>query len=129
MRRYGLSPSPSMRQRGPFSPSPGTTPVMMVSLPLRRPSEASVPTPWRRVTSIRSSGMIPSLLSRRPELRRELVEHVLGHRFDVIARLPPPFGAGGAVVHPTRPGIRDRLAHRIDLIIDDEIRNMLANLR
>src|SRR3974390_900248 len=132
MRKNGFSPSPARRKRGPRSPLAGSTPTMIASAPLRRPSAPSRLSSVMSFCSIRSYGMVaPSCRCGSPgglQPCPELLQHILGHRFDVLARGPIPFGARGAVIDRARPGIGDRLAHRIDVVIDAEIRKMLADL-
>src|SRR5579859_144961 len=129
MRRNGFSPSPSIRNRGPRVALCGSTRVTTVSLPLRRPSASSRFSSLWRIASIRSCGMGSPLCQGWFELGSELLQHVLGHRGDVIGWLPAPFGSRRAIVDRARPRIRDRLPDRIDLVFDDELGDMLADLR
>ena len=54
------------------------------------------------------------------ELGLELLHHVRRHRRQIEAGIPVPLGAGAAVVERVGPGVGDRLAHGVDIVVDLE---------
>src|SRR5688500_11052623 len=124
MSRNGCSPSPARRTRGPRPPAAARTSTTTGSSPLAVPlarSSSSSPDrsrlkPW--------SGIVPPLpmtASVGPQPRPQLAQHVLGHGGQVVLRLPAPLLPRRRVVERVGPGVGDRLAHRVDLVVDPEL--------
>ena len=62
------------------------------------------------------------------ELQSQVLEHVPDHTRQVVVGRPPPLAPGRAVVERVGPGIGDGLPHRIDVVVETEIRDVLADL-
>ena len=62
-------------------------------------------------------------------LTRSFAQHVGGHRREVVARRPAPLGARRRVVERFAARSRRCLAHRVDVVVDREAGQVLADLR
>src|SRR6516162_8742950 len=126
---------------------------MTASLPLRRPAACSSPSfassarlnPWIGMNT--STLLVENDLFRKPgstlafaracfsgscsnpKLLAQADQHVGRHAGEIVFRREAPVGPRGAGVERARPGFGDRLAHRVDLIVDGEGGDVLANFR
>src|SRR5690606_35896019 len=135
-----LSPYPSSRKRGPRGPLAGITAVTTASAPLAVPRRRSSPTWASRTPVSRSRGMASS--PRKQAWRsgrrvrgahglvrahRETLQHVRRHGLEVVPGLPAPLGARGRVVDADGPGVGDGLTDGVDVVLDAEPRQVLAD--
>src|SRR5690606_29488372 len=140
MRMNGLSPYPSSRKRGPRGPLAGITAVTTASAPLAVPRRRSSSTWASRTPVSRSSGMVSSPRKRAcgsgrrirgadglVRTHRQVLEHVRGHGIEVVRGAPAPLGTGGRLVDAGGPGVGDGLADRVDVVLDAEARQVLAD--
>src|SRR5712664_4735952 len=105
------SPNPWRTKRGPRPPCASFTPTTTCSSPLAMPAPSRWASCAFRSSSIFRSGMVSSM---------ELLQHVVDHRVQAVARRPVPLFARSAVVDRLRPGIGDGLPPGIDRVLDVE---------
>src|SRR5882672_12607717 len=112
------SPNPWSTKRGPRPLWAGFTPTTTCSSPLAMPAPSRWATCAFRSSTSFCSGMVSSM---------KLLQHVVDHRVQAVARRPVPLFARRAVVDRLRPGIGDGLPRRIDRILDVECRKALLD--
>src|SRR3977135_2149323 len=111
IRMNSRSPNPCRTKRGPRPPWAGFTPTTTCSSPFPMPAPSRWASCAFRSSSSFCSGMFPSM---------KLLQHVVDHRVQAVARRPVPLFARRAVVDRLGPGIGDGLPRRIDGVLDVE---------
>src|SRR5687768_15053142 len=122
MRMNSVLPAPSSKKRGPRPLVGGITRVTTASAPLAVLFSSRSATCRARIDANLSSGIGGPL-----QPCGKLCEHVGHHPLGVVSRGPIPLAARGAVIQTPRPGVRNALSDRIDLIVDLERGDVLTN--